>query len=110
MPFENLKIKAITDNGEYVAERIHRNSFVSSLGNTIQRAEGFVLKIPLKECKDIFSVKLALEIDGSESIEIKDGDIIKVEKAEHCAKIIKVSDRSFYQLLKEKLSKANGNI
>lgn len=53
---------------------------------------------------------VALEIDGSESIEIKDGDIIKVEKAEHYAKIIKVSDRSFYQLLKEKLSKASGNI
>ncbi len=51
---------------------------------------------------------VALEIDGSESVEIKDKDEIRVKRATHNAKIIKVSDRSFYQLLKEKLSKANG--
>ncbi len=50
---------------------------------------------------------VALEIDGSESVEIKDGDVIKVKKASCFANIIKVSDRSFYQLLKEKLSKAS---
>lgn len=64
LPFKNLKVKAITENGEYVAESIHRDSFVSSLGKNIQRAEGFVLRIPLKDCKDVFSIKLALEIDG----------------------------------------------
>ena len=53
---------------------------------------------------------VAIEFDGSESVEIKDGDIIKIRKADHNAKIIKVSDRSFYQLLKEKLSKANNEI
>ncbi len=51
---------------------------------------------------------VALEIDGSESIEIKDNDEIRVKRAMYNAKIIKVSDKSFYQLLKEKLSKANG--
>ena len=50
----------------------------------------------------------SIEFDGSESVEIKDGDIIKIRKADNSAKIIKVSDISFYQLLKEKLSKANG--
>ncbi len=64
LPFMNLKIKAITENGEFVAERINRNSFVSSLGKVVQRAEGFTVKIPLSGCDDIFSVKLALEIDG----------------------------------------------
>ena len=53
---------------------------------------------------------VALEIDGSESIEIKSGDIVRIKRAEHFAKIIKVSERSFYQLLKEKLSKANNEI
>ena len=51
--------------------------------------------------------KPTLEIDGSESVELMDGDVIRIKKAEHNAKIIKVSERSFYQLLKEKLSKAN---
>lgn len=53
------------------------------------------------------SGSVAIEIDGSESFNVKDGDIIKIKRAEHNAKIIKVSDTSFYQILKEKLSKAN---
>lgn len=53
---------------------------------------------------------VSLEFDGSESLEIKDGDVIKIKRAEHFAKIIKVSDKSFYQILKEKLSKANNEI
>ena len=61
---KNLKIKAITDNAEYVAERIHRDSVVSSLGENIQRAEGFVLRIPLNENNGALSIKLALEIAG----------------------------------------------
>lgn len=50
---------------------------------------------------------VTLEIDGSDSIDIEDGDVVKIKKAEGSARVIKVSDRSFYQLLKEKLSKAN---
>ena len=53
------------------------------------------------------SGKVTLEIDGSESFDLENGDIIKIKKAEHSAKIIKVTDISFYQILKEKLSKAN---
>ncbi len=65
MPYENFKIKACINNKEFVAEKIDRNSFVMSLGKNIQRAEGFVVKIPLNECgADVFTVKLALEIDG----------------------------------------------
>ena len=50
---------------------------------------------------------VAIEFDGSERFDIEDGDIIKIKRAGHYAKIIKVTDRSFYQLLREKLSKAN---
>lgn len=50
---------------------------------------------------------VAVEFDGSESFLIEDGDIIKVKRAEYSARIIKVTDTSFYQILKEKLSKAN---
>lgn len=50
---------------------------------------------------------VALEIDGSESVEIKDGDVIRIKRADRFARTIKVSDKSFYQLLKEKMSKAN---
>ena len=50
---------------------------------------------------------VTLEIDGSDSIALENNDIIRVKKAEHFARIIKVTDISFYQILKEKLSKAN---
>ena len=53
------------------------------------------------------SGKVTLEIDGSESFDLENGDIIKIKKAKHSAKIIKVTDISFYQILKEKLLKAN---
>ena len=50
---------------------------------------------------------VSLEIDGDCSFDIYDGDVLKIEKAENTAKIIKVSDMSFYQILRKKLSKVN---
>jgi len=50
---------------------------------------------------------VSLEIDGDSSFDVYDGDVLKVEKAENTAKIIKVSDTSFYQILKKKLYKVN---
>ena len=50
---------------------------------------------------------VSLEIDGDCSFDIYDGDVLKIEKAEKSAKIIKVSDMSFYQILRKKLSKVN---
>lgn len=50
---------------------------------------------------------VSLEIDGDSSFEMYDGDVLKIEKAENTAKIIKVSDTSFYQILKKKLYKVN---
>ena len=51
--------------------------------------------------------KAFLEVDGNERYELYDGDIINVRRAKHTAKIIKVSDKSFYQTLKEKLSRVD---
>ena len=48
-----------------------------------------------------------IELDGSVSLSIENGDIIRIKRSESFARIIKVEDRSFYQILKEKLSKAN---
>lgn len=69
-----------------------------------------VIEIKIKIDNITKKGNVSLEFDGSESVEIRDGDIIRIRKAEHFAKIIKVSDKSFYQILKEKLSKANNNI
>ena len=45
-----------------------------------------------------------LEIDGSKRYELYDGDTVKIHRARHSAKIIKATDKSFYQILREKLS------
>ena len=46
-----------------------------------------------------------LEIDGNGSFDICDGDVLKIEKVEKTAKIIKVNNTSFYNTLKKKLFK-----
>ena len=48
----------------------------------------------------------SLQIDGDVAFDLCDGDIVKIQKHKRCARIIKVSDRSFYQILSHKLSKA----
>lgn len=53
------------------------------------------------------SGNVTLEIDGSDNFALENGDVIKIKRAEHFARIIKVTDISFYQILKKKLSKAN---
>lgn len=45
----------------------------------------------------------ALQIDGDNAIELHDGDIIKIEKNPECAKTIRITDQSFYQILRKKL-------
>lgn len=48
-----------------------------------------------------------IEIDGETRYSLRNGDIIKIKRAEHCASIVKITDKSFYQILKEKLSRAS---
>lgn len=52
---------------------------------------------------------ITLDVDGDSSIDIYDGDIIKIRKANEFARVIKVNDVSFYEILREKLSKVNYN-
>ena len=52
--------------------------------------------------------RVSLEVDGDSSIDIFDGDLIKIKGASKTAKTIKVNNVSFYQILRQKLSKVNG--
>ncbi len=65
------------------------------------------IEIKVKIGGVVSEATVSLEIDGDSSFDITDGDILKIEKAEKTAKIIKVSDTSFYQILRKKLSKVN---
>ena len=48
----------------------------------------------------------ALQIDGDDAFTLNDGDVIKIKRNVKDAKIIKVTNQSFYQVLRKKLSKA----
>ena len=52
---------------------------------------------------------ITLDVDGDSSVDIFNGDIIKIRKEEKLAKVIKVNDVSFYEILRQKLSKASYN-
>ncbi len=43
-----------------------------------------------------------VEVDGTEMLRIKPGDEIKISKSANKAKIVKMGDRSFYQILRNK--------
>ena len=65
------------------------------------------IEIRVKINSLIENASVSLEIDGDSSLEIYNGDILKIKRAENTAKTIKVNDVSFYQILKQKLSKVN---
>lgn len=48
----------------------------------------------------------AIQIDGDSAFDIHHGDIIKIKRNNEYAKTIKVTNTSFYQVLRKKLSKA----
>lgn len=66
-----------------------------------------VLEITVKLGSLIKNESVSLEIDGDLSFDILDGDILKIKRADKAAKTIKVNDVSFYQILKQKLSKVS---
>ena len=49
----------------------------------------------------------SLEVDADETFDVCDGDVVRIKRAKHEASIIRVGDRSFYQILREKLSKTD---
>ena len=51
----------------------------------------------------------SLEIDADEAFDLCDGDTVRIKRAEHEVAIIRVSDRSFYKTLREKLSETDFN-
>lgn len=76
-----------------------RSSIVTSGEDVIEIRVGLNAIVP--------NASVSLEIDGDLSFDVLDGDIIRIERAQQKAKTIKVDDVSFYQILKEKLSKVS---
>lgn len=66
-----------------------------------------VVEIKVNVNAPVGGAVVSLEIDGDNSFDICNGDVIKIKRASSTVKTIKVSDISFYQILKRKLSKVN---
>ncbi len=52
--------------------------------------------------------EVMLTIDGQHGMRLRFGDLIKVRKAMHRAKFIKLSNQTFFDILKEKLKEGDG--
>jgi len=46
---------------------------------------------------------LYLSVDGGKAVRLTGGDRVEVKRSEHCTKLIQLSDRSFYQVVNQKL-------
>lgn len=46
---------------------------------------------------------LYLSVDGGKAVRLTGGDRVEVRRSEHCTKLIQLSDRSFYQVVNQKL-------
>lgn len=66
-----------------------------------------VLEITVKLGSLVKESAISLEVDGDCSFDIFDGDVLEIKRADKTAKTIKVNDVSFYQILKQKLSKVS---
>ncbi|MBO5287002.1 MAG: NAD(+)/NADH kinase [Clostridia bacterium] len=67
---------------------------------------GDEIEIKVKINSPVRNKKVTIEIDGDDSFDIRDGDIIKIKRSKSTAQTIRVNDISFYQILKSKLSSA----
>ena len=46
---------------------------------------------------------LYLSVDGGKAVRLSGGDRVEVKRSKHCTKLIQLSDRSFYQVVSQKL-------
>ena len=46
--------------------------------------------------------------DGEDGFEMRPGDIVAISRASHPARLIRVKNRNFYQILRHKLSDGGG--
>ena len=52
----------------------------------------------------LYGKTVFLSLDGAESMELSDGDVIKISKSEYKTKLVRVLNRSFYEIVNQKLS------
>ncbi len=46
---------------------------------------------------------LYLSVDGSKAVRLSSGDKVVISRSEHCTKLARVADRSFYEIINQKL-------
>ena len=55
------------------------------------------------EAKGVNQSSVVLTADGQESFVLEEGDVVELKKSEHTAKLIRLTERNFFHILKHKL-------
>ena len=58
------------------------------------------LQVALRRRKNAY-----LSVDGGRAIRLSGGDVIRISRSEHCVSLVRITQRSFYQILLSKLGK-----
>ena len=46
---------------------------------------------------------LFLSVDGGKAVRLSGGDRVEISRSEHTTKLVRLSERSFYQIIRQKL-------
>ena len=92
--------------GGPIVEPAAENIIITPICAHVLIAKSFVLapdRVVTVEIGRLGRKSAYLSVDGSASVSLESGDIICVKKSAHVTKLVRVSDRSFYKIVSEKL-------
>ena len=92
--------------GGPIVEPSAHNIIVTPICAHVLEAKPYVLVSDRRVSMEVDNKKLSpayMSADGCERVEIQSGDIINVKKSMRCTRLVRVSNRSFYRKVSEKL-------
>jgi len=92
--------------GGPIVDPVAKNIIITPICAHILEARSFVLELGRIVTVEIGSKKhnpAYISVDGGEPIHIQNGDIVKVFKSERNTQLVRLSDKSFYRKVSEKL-------
>jgi len=92
--------------GGPIVDPAAKNIIITPICAHVLEARSFVLvlgRVVTVEIGDKKSNPAYISVDGCDHVDIQSGDIVKVYKSERSTQLVRLSDKSFYRKVSEKL-------
>ena len=63
------------------------------------------IRLEIGQRKESMQDEAIVYFDGCEESQLKSGDVVEIKRADECTKIIKITEDSYFDILKNKLGK-----